>query len=146
MFLKKIELTYCSVLLYEKVLLKNNVADIAYVLPERHESAIPMSVIGGNLGLVRDAESGSKAYNKLIHEDLYELEFKPNGVKPLWGVVATSNQVVNSKRPIKSVEDLKGLKIRISNSMQEQALNEWGATGVTINGTEMYSAWERGTV
>ncbi|SER82581.1 TRAP transporter substrate-binding protein DctP [Psychrobacillus sp. OK032] len=126
--------------------LQNKVTDIAVILPERLEGDIPLSVVGGNLGIVKDSVSGSKAYNKLVQEDLYELEFKPNKIKPLWATLGTSNQITNSKRPVKTLDDIKGLKIRTSNSLQDQILHKWGAVPVSMSGTEIYSSWERGIV
>ncbi|SER82514.1 TRAP transporter substrate-binding protein DctP [Psychrobacillus sp. OK032] len=124
--------------------LKNKVVDISYIQQDQFEHTFPLSNIGGNLGLVNDAISGSKAYNKLVQEDLYELEYKPNGIKPLWTMLTQSNQIINSKHPVKTIEDFKGLKVQASNAMQEQLMHDWGATPVLLPGSELYSSWERG--
>ncbi|SER82535.1 TRAP transporter substrate-binding protein DctP [Psychrobacillus sp. OK032] len=126
--------------------LKNKVSDIAYIQPERIEGVLPLTNVGANLGIVKDAVSGSRAFSKLVHEDLYESEFKAHGVRPLWAAVSSSNQIVNSKHPVKTIEDFKGLKVRTSNGMQEQLMSEWGATPITMSGGELYSSWERGIV
>ncbi|MFD4818050.1 hypothetical protein [Peribacillus butanolivorans] len=56
--------------------MKNKVVDIAYIQQDQYERIMPLSNIGGNLGIVKDAISGSKAYNKLVFEDLFELELR----------------------------------------------------------------------
>ncbi|MBO0959988.1 TRAP transporter substrate-binding protein DctP [Neobacillus sp. MM2021_6] len=125
---------------------KNRVADIAYVGPLYVSDKMPLSGVSGNPGLVKDAVSGSKAFNKLIKEDLYELEFKPNGVKPLWGATTNPYQIVNSVRKVTKAQDFKGLKIRTSGGLQEEMMQKLGATPVSISGPEIFSAWDRGTI
>jgi TRAP-type C4-dicarboxylate transport system substrate-binding protein len=125
---------------------RNGVADITYVGPLYVSDKMPLSGVAGNPGLVKDALSGSKAYNKLVMEDLADIEFKKQGVKPLWGVTTNPYQIVNSKHPVKTKEDFKGLKIRTSGGLQEEMMKDWGATPVSLPGTEIYSAWDRGTI
>jgi TRAP-type C4-dicarboxylate transport system substrate-binding protein len=125
---------------------KNKVTDIAFIGPQWLGDVMPLSGVVGNPGLVKDAISGSKAFNKLVQEDLYELEFKPNGVKPLWAASTNPYQIVNSKHPVESIEDFKGLKVRTAGGIQEEIMHKWGATPVSLPGPEMYTAWERGTV
>lgn len=125
---------------------KNKVADITYVGAQYMTDILPMTAIAGNPGLVKDAISGSKAFNKLVQEDLYELELKPNGVKPLWAVTTNPYQIINSKRPITNIEDIEGLKIRTSGGAQENLVKHWNATPVSTTAPEIYTAWERGTI
>ncbi|WP_413299860.1 TRAP transporter substrate-binding protein DctP [Bacillus sp. 1P10SD] len=125
---------------------KNGVADIAYVGPLYVSDKMPLSGVAGNPGLVKDAVSGSKAFNKLIKDDLYELEFKPNGVRPLWGATTNPYQIVNSVRKVTKASDFKGLKIRTSGGLQEEMMQKLGATPVSVPGPEIFSAWDRGTI
>lgn len=125
---------------------KNKVADITYVGPLYISDALPLSGIVANPGLFQDAVSATKVYNKLVNEDLYELEFKPNGVKPLWSMGTNPYQITNSKHPVKTLDDFKGLKIRTSGGIQEQVMQQLGATPVSIPAPEMYTAWDRGTL
>jgi TRAP-type C4-dicarboxylate transport system substrate-binding protein len=125
---------------------KNRVADITYVGPLYVNDKMPLSGVAGNPGLVKDAVSGSKAFDKLIKEDLYELEFKPNGVRPLWGGTTNPYQIVNSVHKVTKPGDFKGLKIRTSGGLQEEMMESLGSTPVSIPGPEIYSAWDRGTI
>ncbi|PWA11952.1 hypothetical protein DCC39_08435 [Pueribacillus theae] len=125
---------------------KNKVADITYVGPLYVSDTMPLSGVVGNPGLVKDAISGTKAYNKLVHEDLYEVELKPHGVKPLWAAALNPYQIVNSKHPVKEIKDFKGLKIRTSGGLQEQLMQNWGVTPVSVPAPEIYTAWDRGTL
>lgn len=125
---------------------KNKVADITYVGPLYVSDTMPLSGVVGNPGLVNDAVSGTKAYSKLVHEDLYEVEMKPHGVKPLWAAALNPYQIVNSKHPVETIEDFKGLKIRTSGGLQEQLMQHWGATPVSVPAPEIYTSWDRGTL
>ncbi|KAB2336215.1 hypothetical protein F7731_12005 [Cytobacillus depressus] len=127
-------------------IVKNKVADIALIGPQWIGDVMPLSSVSGNPGLVKDAVSGSRAFNKLVQEDLYELEFKPNKIKPLWAATTNPYQIVNSKHPVEAIKDFKGLKIRTADGLQEKIMHSWGVTAVTIPGPEMYTAWDRGTV
>jgi TRAP-type C4-dicarboxylate transport system substrate-binding protein len=125
---------------------KTGVADIAYVGPLYVSDKMPLSGVAGNPGLAQDALSGSKAYNKLVLEDLADTEFKKQGVKPLFGLTVNAYQITNSKHPVKTIEDFKGLKVRTSGGIQEEMMQAWGATPISISGTEIFTAWDRGTI
>jgi TRAP-type C4-dicarboxylate transport system substrate-binding protein len=125
---------------------KNKIADISYVVSMYYSDVLPLSGIASNPGLVNEVNSGAKAYNKLLKEDLYELEYKPNGVKPLWGAVSAPAQILTSKKPMKTIEDFKGLKTVVPGGSFEQMMHNWGATPVVVTGAEIFSSWERGIV
>ncbi|MEW9674519.1 TRAP transporter substrate-binding protein, partial [Ammoniphilus sp. 3BR4] len=53
---------------------------------------------------------------------------------------------IRSTSPIRSLEDLKGKKIRMAGLIQSQLAQEVGATPVTLATTEIYEALQRGVV
>ena len=56
-------------------------------------------------------------------------------------------QLTNSRRPIKSVKDLEGLKIRVAGSnLLMQAYRAWGANATNMNWSETYTALQQNTV
>ncbi len=56
-------------------------------------------------------------------------------------------QLTNSRRPIKSVSDLEGLKIRVAGSnLLMQAYRAWGANATNMNWSETYTALQQNTV
>lgn len=125
---------------------QNNVLDIAHIGPQYYSDKMPLSSIPANPSLVEDGISGTKAYNKLIEEELEELEWEPLGVKPLAQVVTDPYQLVNSKHPVETLDDFKGLKIRTAGSMQEKIMDYGKGTPVSMPGSDMLTAWERKTV
>ena len=60
---------------------------------------------------------------------------------------AGSRNVYNSKRPIRSTEDLKGLKIRMmGNPIFVDTMNALGGNGIAMGFNELYSAMQTGVV
>ena len=56
-------------------------------------------------------------------------------------------QITNSRRPIKSVDDLAGLKIRVAGSnLLMQAYRVWGANATNMNWSETYTSLQQNTV
>ena len=56
-------------------------------------------------------------------------------------------QITNSKQPIKSVDDLKSVKMRISsNDLSAEIYKEWGCSASAMNWAETYTALQQGTI
>jgi hypothetical protein len=51
-----------------------------------------------------------------------------------------------SKKPVRRLEDFKGLKIRVPQGMEADLLTRLGASVVVLPGTEIYSALDKGVV
>ncbi len=80
------------------------------------------------------------AFNEIFVNQLGE-----KGIKYL-NISNFGSYVVIANKPIKTAEDMKGLKVRAAeNEMLVQALTEWGSQPVVINMFELYTALEQGT-
>jgi tripartite ATP-independent transporter DctP family solute receptor len=87
---------------------------------------------------IMDGEIGQELSQKLIEK----AGIKAYGAYSLGWVKISSN-----KQPIKSPEDLKGLKIRTTNSDLYMALiKSWGASPTPVNYGEVFTALQQGTV
>ena len=53
---------------------------------------------------------------------------------------------IRSNKPIKTLEDLKGMKIRMSGKTQGALLKDLGAAQVAMSGQEIYQAMQKGTI
>jgi TRAP-type mannitol/chloroaromatic compound transport system substrate-binding protein len=77
--------------------------------------------------------------------DLLRELYKPFGAYPVgamvWGVESWS-----SKKPIRNMEDLKGLKIREPQGMEAEFMTKAGASVVVLPGNEVFSALDKGIV
>ncbi len=79
---------------------------------------------------------GEKLYNELV---------EPYGVH-LIGAAATGLEAFVSKKPLRTVADLKGLKLRAPEGMVYNIFQKAGATPVNLPGSEVYTALEKGVI
>jgi len=71
--------------------------------------------------------------------------YKPFGAYTV-GVMTWGVESWPSKKPIRSMEDLKGLKIREPQGMEAEFMAKAGASVVVLPGTEIFSALDKGVV
>lgn len=94
-------------------------------------------------------ESKDEVYKAVDGEpgDIIREEMEHSGFKVIFFPDYGFRQIVNNERPIKLPEDLKGLKIRTTNSKIEQAdFNEFGASPTPVAWSEVFTALQQGTV
>lgn len=64
----------------------------------------------------------------------------------LLGVASTGVEAFVSKKPIRSVADLKGVKLRAPQGMVNNVFTAVGATPVNLPGSEVYTSLEKGVI
>ena len=82
---------------------------------------------------------------KALRSDVGEL-LAPHNIKPFGYMDIGFRHMLNKKRPIRKVADLKGLKMRGPNPMYIGMFNALGASGTTVTWTEVYTALQSGVV
>jgi TRAP-type mannitol/chloroaromatic compound transport system substrate-binding protein len=126
--------------------LKNNVVQAFFNAPSYYAGRNPAFSALTDLSMAWD---DSLELDLFIHyggglELLREL-YKPFGVY----VVETIQYPVESypsKRPLRKIEDFKGLKIRVPQGMENDVLTKLGASTIVLPGTEVYSALDKGVI
>ncbi|MDB5616291.1 TRAP transporter substrate-binding protein [Tardiphaga sp.] len=89
---------------------------------------------------VLDGEIGNELLNKITANE-------KTGLVALGWMNAGSRNIYNSKRPIKTIADLKGLKIRmIGNPLFIDTMNALGGNGVAMGFDQVYNAMQTGVV
>ncbi len=97
--------------------------------------------------------SGTMDAEKIIHW-LYEgggLELWQEYRLKEWGLISfpcmlmPSEVFLHSRTPVRTLDDLKGLKVRTSGAWLD-IVNRLGASAVTMPGAEVYTSLERGTI
>jgi len=79
--------------------------------------------------------------------ELLDKKLAEKGFAPLGFMELGSRQVTNSKRPITSLEDFKGLKIRLQpNETHLATFRALGANAVAMDVKEIYSAMQQGVI
>lgn len=78
--------------------------------------------------------------------EIYEEAYGKFGMMYLVTGVTPMESGLRSNKPIKSIADLKGMKIRMSGQMQGMLLKDLDAAQVAMAGQEIYQAMQKGTI
>ena len=96
--------------------------------------------------LFRDATHAYRVLDGKVGQSLLD-KLAPHGIQGLAFLENGWREVTNNKHPIRSVEDIKGLKIRTTpNPYHIQAFELLGANPVPLAYAELYTALETGAV
>ena len=95
---------------------------------------------GAHMEKVIDGEIGTELLGKITSSD-------KTGLVGLCWMNAGTRNVYNSKKAIKSLDDLKGLKIRMmGNPLFVDTMNALGGNGIAMGFDQVYSAMQTGVV
>lgn len=126
---------------------KNRVTDIAMVGIVYVTDKMPLTSAVELPGLFDDAVTGSAAFTKLAQNELLEIEYLRNGVRPLFSMVAPPYQLMFAERTeLNDVSELEGVKLRAAGATGELIAGALGAVPVRVPASDLYLALERGTV
>jgi tripartite ATP-independent transporter DctP family solute receptor len=95
---------------------------------------------GKHMEKVIDGEIGTELLGKITSNE-------KTGLVGLCWMNAGTRNVYNSKKPIKSIDDLKGLKIRMmGNPLFVDTMNALGGNGIAMGFDQVYNAMQTGVV
>lgn len=126
-------------------LAEKGIADIIYILHDYTPGRFPMTEVYSLPFMTPSATKTSRAMWK-TYENFPEFQKEYNKVKVLALFCHPGGDFHTVKKPIRTVEDFKGMKIRTANPSVTEALKIFGAVPVTTPVTETYTALERGVV
>lgn len=126
-------------------LVEKGLADIVYILHDYTPGRFPMTTVFELPFMAPNSAKTSTAMWKTF-EQLPELQKEYNKVKVLALFCHPPGHFHTTKKPIKSIEDLKGLKVRTVSPAVTDALKLFGSIPVEMPITETYTALERGVV
>ncbi len=122
------------------------IADIMWGLQGYTAGKFPLTSVvnlpfvdGGN------AESMSKILWEL-YETFPEFQAEYGDVKPLWFHASDSYQIVTKGKQVKTLDDLKGLKLRATSAEANALIAAWGGTPVSMPMPDLYDALQKGVV
>lgn len=128
-------------------LVRTGLADIGNVSQGYVSGTMQLSSVVSLPGLMESVPQSTKASFDLISSSpVLEQDFLNNGVRPLLSYTSTSYEFWTTKQPIKTVDDLKGLKIRTSGGSANIHIEAVGATPTSISAPEQYEALERNVI
>lgn len=109
-------------------LIEDGKADIAFVIPGMTRELFPDNAIIEAPGLFRSTREATLIYTRLAAAHALR------GYDPfvVIGAYGTEPESFHLRKPIKSIEDLRGLKIRTNNEMEAEAVTRLGAKPVVL--------------
>ena len=119
-------------------------ADIGQTLTDYSSQLFPMASIASIPFLSPGSEAVSKAIFDLSteHEGAAEL-WERNNLKPL-SHLPPGRMLIGSHEQVDSIDDLKGLRMRMAGRFAQHAVEAVGASSIAIPAPETYEALERG--
>lgn len=129
-------------------LVTSGLADIGLLVPSYESDKLPLTTVAELPGLHTNACEGTRKFWEVAQEGgaLYEAEFKPLGVRPLYVILLPPYQLMTGRQEVTTLEDLSGLKIRANGAAMDKTVRDLGATPVRVTSNELYDSLSRGTV
>jgi TRAP-type C4-dicarboxylate transport system substrate-binding protein len=120
-------------------------ADVTWYLTGGTPGRFPITELINLPYLVGSSEIGTKVLNDPVLRSKY-LEPEHKGVKVLVLFTHQPGQIHTTKKPIKSVGDMKGLRIRFTSPTVRDFVAALGATPVGVAPTEQADQLQKGTI
>lgn len=124
--------------------LRTGIVDVAEVYGGYVAGELPIVEILELPGIFPDPATAKKAVLAWKPTETKILEEKANAV--LLGMALYPDQAIFSKRPLRKLEDFKGLKVRVHSVALGSLIAGLGGQPLTIAFAEAYTALERGTL
>lgn len=123
-------------------LVNDGVADVAFMLPGYLPGQFPEMPMFELPGLARDTEEGSHVIWQMYKDG------KLRGFDDIKvvGLYASDPAVIHSMVPMKKIEDLKSLKVRVAGPIQKQVVEALGGVPVGMPVNEVSESLTRGVV
>jgi TRAP-type C4-dicarboxylate transport system substrate-binding protein len=119
------------------------ISDITFTLPGYTSADFPLMALTELPGMATSADDGTK---KLWgHFDRFlASQFKDAKVLMLWNSDTAS--IMSKTKPVRTLEDMKGMKIRTPSAAQSAQLEALGAIPIDMPAGQIYNALDRGVV
>lgn len=127
--------------LYRQVV--QGIADLTFTLPGYTSGDFPMMALTELPGTAKDAEDGTRKLWKNFDQFLAR-DFKDTKVLMLWN--SDSAGLMCREKPVRTWEDVKGMKIRTPSAAQAAQIAAMGATPIPMPITQVYNSLERGVI
>lgn len=128
--------------------LTSNLADISIVVPSYAQEKFPLSAVVELPGGYSTSCEGTAKFWDLSKPGgfLATEELDALNLHPLFVLTLAPYNVMTSKKEIATMEDLSGLKLRVTGEAMDKTVRALGGVPVRITSSEMYDSLSRGTV
>lgn len=129
-------------------LVQAGVADMADIVPSYTPDKLPLVGVSELPGQMVNSCEGTKVYHEMTRPGhiLATHDFDLQKVHVLMAAPLAPYKVLTAKRPVRTLDDLAGLKIRTSGGASDSTMNALGAVSVRMSGEEIHEALSRGTI
>ncbi|RJQ75223.1 MAG: hypothetical protein C4519_16080 [Desulfobacteraceae bacterium] len=128
---------------------KSGMADVGWISAAYHQGYGELAGVAHATSLFNPepdtVEYMKKFYAMFEDSPAFYDDFKTDNMVPI-SLIYYDEYWIFSKKPIKSIADFKGVKIRGISEGRQVAMKEWGASPVFIGAGEMYSALEKNII
>ena len=119
------------------------ITDACFTLPGYTSNDFPIMALTEMPGTAKSADDGTKKlwanFDKFLSR-----EYKDTKVLMLWN--SDSASLMSKSKPIKTLDDLKGMKIRTPSAAQSAQLEALGAIPIDMPVTQIYNNLDRGVI
>ena len=119
------------------------VTDATFTLPGYTSADFPMMALTELPGTAESADDGTRKlwanFDKFLSRD-----YKGAKVLMLWNSDTAS--IMSKTKPVRTLDDLKGMKIRTPSAAQSAQLDALGATPIDMPVTQIYNSLDRGVI
>jgi TRAP-type C4-dicarboxylate transport system substrate-binding protein len=122
---------------------QQGITDATFTLPGYTSGEFPMMALTELPGTADSAADGTRKIWKLFDQYLAR-DFKDTKVLMLWN--SDSASLMSRSKPIRTLEDLKGMRIRTPSAAQSAQLEALGATPVDMPANQIYNNLDRGVI
>jgi TRAP-type transport system periplasmic protein len=119
------------------------IADIVFTLPGYTAGDFPMMSLTELPGTANNAEDGTRKLWANF-DKFFTKEFADAKVLMLWN--SDTAGIMSRAKPVRTMDDMKGMRIRTPSRAQSAQLTALGATPVDMPVTQIYNALERGVI
>lgn len=117
------------------------VTDIAFGLPGYTAANFPKTLLTELPGVI-DAKSGTDRI--IANQGMLADEYRRVALLGLWN--NAPNLLLSARKPIRTLDDLKGMKIRVPSRNAGLVVEAWGASPVSMPAPDIYNAMQTGVI
>lgn len=125
---------------------KNGQADIAWIFTMFNPEQFPLTevITIPMLGITHPAQTAEVLWD--LYEQTPELQDELSSVKVLEMYGNPLNFIATSKKPVKTLDDLKGMSIRCLAGGMTEVMKAWGANPILVGAGDAYDAVQKGNI
>ncbi|MGV1988714.1 TRAP transporter substrate-binding protein [Agrobacterium sp. 22-221-1] len=119
----------------------DGVAEFAISLPGYTASQFPLTLTAELPGVLTEKDG---TQTLLAHLDLFAKEYRRVKLVGMWS--SADNVLFTRSKPVRALDDLKGMKIRVPSRNTGLLVEAWGGTPVSMPVSEIYNSLQTGVI